>query len=370
MRQRSNRGPRGFQRGVGLIEVMVSIVIAMLLVLVIYQIYEISEGQKRTITAGSDAQQNAAFGLYALTRDLAIAGNGMASASQLLQSCVNPNLALPASRTSPDPLQYLVPVPVVIKAGADANTPDEITVSYGASASLSTAVPLTSPQNPAYQVSAPVGFSPNDVIAAVLPATNKCTLSTITGVAVDAAGIATITHTRFAGDPDAGYTTNASLINLGQATAMGRVVYSVDPATNSLRSQDQFTKTPPLTTATTPVPLVSDVVNLKAQYGLDIDNDGVVDTWQDATSGVWTAASLPTQPIATLKQIRAVRVAIVTRSAQYEKDPVTTGPLRMFCSPPVTPCPVEMSVTGDDQHYRYQVLESVVPLRNALWNPS
>ena len=60
-------------RGVGLIEVMIGIVIAMLLVLVIFQIYEISEGQKRTITAGSDAQQNASYGLYVLSRDLAVA---------------------------------------------------------------------------------------------------------------------------------------------------------------------------------------------------------------------------------------------------------------------------------------------------------
>jgi len=74
MRQRSNRRARALQRGIGLIEMMVSIVIAMLLVLVIYQIYEISEGQKRTITAGSDAQQNAAFGMYMLGRDLAVAG--------------------------------------------------------------------------------------------------------------------------------------------------------------------------------------------------------------------------------------------------------------------------------------------------------
>jgi type IV pilus assembly protein PilW len=360
------------QSGVSLIEVMISIVIAMLLVLVIYQIYEISEGQKRTITAGSDASQNAAFGMYTLTRDLASAGNGVASASGLLQSCITANLALPASRTAPDPLQYLVPLPVIINGSADPNIPDEITVFYGGSSSLSTAVQLAGPQNPAYQVPAPLGFSPNDVIAVVLPATSTCTLSTIDagGVAVDTAGIATITHTRFAGDPDAGYSTSASLVNLGPAAAMVRIVYSVDLTTNSLRTQDQFTKTPPLTTATTPAPLVSDVVNLKAQYGLDTDNDGIVDTWQDATSGVWTAASLPTQPIATLKQIRAVRVAIVTRSGQHEKDVVTTGPLRMFCAPAGPPCPVEMAVTGDDQHYRYKVLETIVPLRNALWNPS
>jgi type IV pilus assembly protein PilW len=385
MNQRSTASARR-QAGVGLIEVLVSIVIAMLLVLVIYQIYEISEGQKRTITAGSDAQQNAAFGLYALTRDLAVAGNGIESASAILQRCVTANLALPASRTAeeaangfPDPLRYLVPLPVIINAVADVNQPDEITIFYGGSSSLSTPVPLTSPQNPAYQVSAPVGFSPNDVIAAVLPATSKCTLSTVDagGVAVDAAGIATITHTPFAGDSDTGYAVGASLINLGPATAMGRVVYSVDLTTNSLRSQDQFTKTPPLTSLTTPAPLVSDVFNLKAQYGLDTDNDGVVDTWQDATSGVWTAASLPTQPIATLKQIRAVRVAIVTRSAQYEKDPITAGnppgmpdgQLGLFCNPAPT-CVYTMTLSTDNQHYRYKILETIVPLRNALWNPS
>ena len=74
--------PRLRQRGVGLIEIMVSIVIAMLLVLVIYQVYEISEGQKRTITAGSDAQQNASYGLFVLGRDLAVAGNGIASSAR------------------------------------------------------------------------------------------------------------------------------------------------------------------------------------------------------------------------------------------------------------------------------------------------
>ena len=68
------------ERGVGLMEVMISIVIGMLLVLVIYQVYEISESQKRTITAGSDAQQNASYGLFMCSgRDISMAGNGIAS---------------------------------------------------------------------------------------------------------------------------------------------------------------------------------------------------------------------------------------------------------------------------------------------------
>jgi len=349
MSQRSNPGVPSLHRGVGLIEVMVSIVIAMLLVLVIYQIYEVSEGQKRTITAGSDAQQNAAYGLYVLGRDLAIAGNGIASAAATLDQCA-----------------LLRPIPVLIEAGATANDPDTITVFYGGSASLSTPVAFKqSSAGNTYVVQAPVGFSPKDVVAAAQGAT--CTMSTIDagGVSVDATtGFATLTVTRVAGDAGAVYpAVTASLVNLGPKEAMGRVAYTVDATTHALRTQKQLPDNDPV------APLVSDVVNLKAQYGLDTNNDGIVDSWQDAASGTWTAASLPAQPLATLRQIRAIRVAIVTRSAQYEKDPVTTGPIVMFDGS-LGGHTESMSLSIDETHYRYKVLETVIPLRNALWNPS
>jgi type IV pilus assembly protein PilW len=61
-----------------------------------------------------------------------------------------------------------------------------------------------------------------------------------------------------------------------------------------------------------------------------------------------------------------VRVAIVTRSEKYESDVVTAGPLGLLCSP--LPCAVSMTLTSDQQHYRYKVLETIVPLRNAVWN--
>ena len=49
------------QRGFGLVEIMVGILIGMLMVLIIFQVYTVSEGQKRTVTSASDAQQNATF---------------------------------------------------------------------------------------------------------------------------------------------------------------------------------------------------------------------------------------------------------------------------------------------------------------------
>src|SRR4030095_11519174 len=78
----------------------------------------------------------------------------------------------------------------------------------------------------------------------------------------------------------------------------------------------------------------------------------------------WPAANLPLQPLATWQQIRAVRIAIVTRSDQYETDVVTTGPLQMFCT--TDPCASQMTLDSDAQHYRYKVLETTTPFRNAL----
>jgi type IV pilus assembly protein PilW len=344
---------RPTERGIGLIEVLVSIVIAMLLVLVIYQVYEVTEGQKRTITAGSDAQQNASYGLYVLTRDLSQAGSGIASAAT--DGAGSPVL---------DGCALLRPVPVLISAGATDSDPDSITVLYGGSSSLATPVQFKQTATTAqpYVVPGPVGFSPNDVIVAVQGA--SCTLSTINanGVAVDGTtGFATLAHTPIAGSNAATYAAvNASLVNLGQPASMGRVVYTVDPAARALRTQKRLPTDDPVN------PLVSDVVNLKAQYGLDTDNDGIVDTWQEATGNTWSAANLPTRPLATLRQIRAVRVAIVTRSAQYEKNAVTTEPLLMFDDE--FNKSVKMTLAGDAQHYRYKVLETMVPLRNALWN--
>ena len=347
------------QRGVGIIEIMVGILISMLMVLIIYQVYLVSEGQKRTITAGSDAQQNASFGLFLIGQDLMGAGQVISSSMTALAGC-----------------SMLRPIPAVISVGATDNDPDSITIFYGGSASLSTPAPLLSAASVGssppgvYVVAGPLAFSPNDVVVAV-QGTN-CTLSTINagGVSVSGpTGIATISHTLTAtpgNNTTAAYgAVAASLVNLGQAATageaarFGQTVYTVDAASHTLRTQSLLPTVQPVT------PVVSGVINLKAQFGLDTNNDGTVDTWQAAT-GNWSAANLPLQALATWQQIRAVRIAIVTRSDQYERDVVTTGPLGMFCT--TDPCAVSMTLDVDAQHYRYKVLETTIPFRNALWN--
>jgi type IV pilus assembly protein PilW len=73
-------------------------------------------------------------------------------------------------------------------------------------------------------------------------------------------------------------------------------------------------------------------------------------------------------------QLMAVRLAVVARSAEYEKDIVTgnapTWAVPMLNSDSGTsPLPLKLSQLGSDwNHYRYKVYDTVVPLRNAMWN--
>ena len=171
------------------------------------------------------------YGLFLLGSELASAGNVITASTSALSGCA-----------------MLRPIPVVITAGATDNVPDTLTVFAGGSGALSTpsrmlndAAVGTSPPG-AYLVAGPVGFSPNDVIAAV-QGTN-CTLSTINagGVTVAAStGIATLAHTLTAttgNNSTAIYNAAvASVINLGQGDRFGRTLYSVDPTNSTLRTQ-------------------------------------------------------------------------------------------------------------------------------------
>lgn len=343
-----DRTVRKAQGGTGLVEILVALAIGMLVVMLTYDVYAINEAQKRTLTFGNSALENASYAALMIARDVAAAGNGISSSATALDRCT-----------------LLRPVPVLITAGTSDAEPDSVTVFYGGSASLSTPVALlsnstiTGTSAGAYQVPSPVGFSANDLIAAVQGP--NCTLSRINagGVSVsDTSGIATITHTPIAGNMSTTYgATSASLVNLGPTTSLGDVAYSVDPATETLQTRGLL---PALTAAT---PVSSGIVNMKVRFGLDTTGAGTVDSWQEAT-GAWSAANLPAQPLAVLRQIRAVRIAIVARSSQYEKDAVTEGPLLMFDGT------VSMDLTADQQHYRYRTIETTVPLRNTVWNAS
>jgi type IV pilus assembly protein PilW len=64
-------------RGFGIVEIMVGLVVGLLSMMVIVQVYSTFENQKRTTTSGADAQTNGAMALYLLEREIRAAGNGI-----------------------------------------------------------------------------------------------------------------------------------------------------------------------------------------------------------------------------------------------------------------------------------------------------
>jgi len=121
--------------------------------------------------------------------------------------------------------------------------------------------------------------------------------------------------------------------------------------------------------------LYPQIINLKVLYGKDSDSNGVVDTYETsspATSADW-------------QKVLSVRIALVARSNQYEKDLVTTAAPQWDLGGPAATTGVTVtgastckgsdqcltlgvSQVADWQHYRYKVYDTIVPLRNMLWN--
>ena len=73
---RNGRFPRS-SRGFTLVELMVGVLIGLIGTIVIFQVFAVSESQKRTTAGSSDAQQNGVFSLFQIERDVRMAGYGI-----------------------------------------------------------------------------------------------------------------------------------------------------------------------------------------------------------------------------------------------------------------------------------------------------
>jgi type IV pilus assembly protein PilW len=127
--------------------------------------------------------------------------------------------------------------------------------------------------------------------------------------------------------------------------------------------------------------IVEGIVHLRAQYGLDANGDGFIQSseWQD---GCTTASQLPvgagTPPACIAPaasdwaKILAIRIAVVARSAQPERpDPATGNCTTTTTSPTWTGGTLDLNLTAvpDNKCYRYRVFETSVAVRNSIWKP-
>lgn len=340
------------QSGFSLIEVMVGMVISLLATIVIFQVFAISEGQKRTTTSSSDAQQNGLQSLFMVEREARMAGTGLVG-----MGCTVIN-AYDATRT---PADFTISgLPVLITQNDPAAGFDSVTVLYSSSSTAAVPTTIKTPMPLPSQIL-------NATYASQVKASNVLILSESgkpcarlqatqdgqkTGIDwnVQHNSGASSDYNPAGGQAEAllfpagGYGAGAQLWTYG--SMVNRRYYVQN---NNLMMQD-------LAAGTTST-LVSGVVALRAQYGRDTTGDGVADIYDNTA-------------LTTNSEAVSVRIAVVARSAQYEKTTVSPASLKLWpdsASAPTTTGPT-LALDTTAQHYRYKVYQTIVPLRNVIWN--
>jgi type IV pilus assembly protein PilW len=347
---------------------MVGVVIGMIAVLVIYQVFAAAEGIKRNTTSAGDAQQNGLLASFMLGVELSNASNGVAMSWQKLQSC--PTTASAATT--------LRPIPILITDGGGPTIPDKFVVNYSISNIAIAPAPFkaASGSNAPYIVHAPIGFRVGDIVVAIspgAPGTGTCAISSVTAVSAPTAagpppdgdqiaGQVTISHT----NAPFAFSDSSFLLNMGAPSNVQRVRYDID--TNGVLHSTSLWDAVGAPVSQAPNPLASNIVNMKLLYGIDNNGDGILDAWV-APTGPWSDASVLAADAPTLRKIKAVRLGVIVRGEQWDRDaPDKTVTLFDDSGIPFSQAFPRFDPGSGTGNYRYRSYETIIPMRNPVWN--
>jgi type IV pilus assembly protein PilW len=363
-------GPRR-ERGLTMVELMVGILIALIGTIVIFQVFAVSEEYKRRTTGGSDAIQSANFSLYQLERQFSWVGAGLARMPNLWGCLVTATPALPAPPAPFDVLGTQVRMaPLLIRDGGGAN-PDVLLGIGGSNDSVNTPVVVTAPPpaTPAQvSLTTTLGVKQKDFLLIVEQEItgNPCRLAQVTSATpapIAPAKVGVIPNPVALSAAFNGYTGSAKVANLGAGLQITAFTVGDDPATgvkNVLLTYDVFN-------GGQPVSLADNVVNVQAVYGVAASpTDPKVAQWVPPTAP-WDWANLNNGSAASadlIARLRAVRIAVVARNAQWEKDQVSPASFALFADLPAAT--VTVNLTAAERQYRYKVFDEVIPLRNMI----
>jgi type IV pilus assembly protein PilW len=370
------------QQGFGLIEILVGVVIGVVGILIMFQTLAVWEGRNRTASTGNDAQVTGSLAMFSLERDLKLAGLGFGSASGAAPMVMGCNVAATDTLGGVERIFNfnLVPVEIVQDAGGG---PDRIRVLYGNSAYLNVTngdprnfVSATAFTTTLDETRTRIGFHAGDLAimanTAVVPTT--CAMVQVT----DEGGGRTFAHANgnyqnfyeAAAAPAIPSRFNAA-VGAGAAFVSGPV-YNLgpDPRRNEWRVNGRVLMVSDLIHNTADFEVAEDVIDLRAQYGLDTNPAAGVTTiaWGAAAPADWS-------------QVRAVRVAMLVRGKQFERPAADGGNCITTVAPAWAAGAFLMrnvdgtadafaatdAVPNNWRCYRYRVDEKVIPLRNMIW---
>lgn len=348
---------------------MVGLTISLIGTFAMMQAFAVFEAQKRTTTSGNDAQEAGSYSLFEIERQIRTAGSAIAQGKNYsIWGC---NISARNGATTlmpgaaPAPFDTMVSstvraIPVLVySAGAGAS--DMLQVFSGNPAVRTFSAQITSaPSATAVVLKETVGIYPSEYLLAT-DKSNNCRIGLIAspGTSVDSTtNTVTLDAT---GSLATGFQAQTYLFDLGLEPAV--TLFGVDTNFQRLMSFDRLQRT-----STTPTELSDGIIRVRALYGVDdgvggTADDGIIDEWVAAT-GVWAASALNDGTAAAavkIARIKAVRVAVIARNQLQERDPVGATTVTLF--PDLTAL---SDVVVVDNHYRYKIYDTTVPLHNAL----
>jgi len=351
--------------------------------LAVTSVITVGEGKRRTTTSTNDMDQAGAYAAYLLDRAVRSAGSSLTQSTQPTDRGVfgcrlNVASLLPAS-AFPAPFAKnfkaasdLRVAPVLIaKSQSDAGS-DVLVVMGGDAVAGGVPRGLTDPGSAnTLSMDNTVGISTDDLVLVSQNGTADCLLEQVTGTSTK---VLTVGGTYYT----AGKTTSLQTLAASTSTyvtplgnpANGNVQFQLFGVGDSstLYGYDLLQGGG----TTTAQALADGVIQMRALYGLDTNGDGILDAWADPGATGYDISTVMTTT-ATLRQIVAVRVALVMRSASKERDPVSAASLTLFgdaVDASKKTLAQTVKLTGaDDTYYRYRVVDFTVPLRNMLLLP-
>ncbi|WP_431288609.1 PilW family protein [Roseateles chitinivorans] len=380
-------------RGFSLIELMVSMVIALVVIVAMATVSSRFETSKRQDSAASDMSTNSGYLAYDLDRQLRSAGSGFSVMRSETYGCQlfairNSNQILPALAAFPAPFatvtQDVRMMPVLAYPGVGAGGSDvlQFMTGTGGLGETATQVRLNSVQTNTLRLTTTVGIRGNDLLL-ISESGRPCMLEQVTATAaggasqqLDLAGsyFATSIGTESINTRSTAATANAMVFGNATNGNPPKLMLLGVNANQQLVRYDllQFTND----SSQNPVPVADGVVDMRVMYGVSGATVGVVDSWV-TPSGSWGPTALnagtPTAQ-ALINRILAVKISMVLRS-EHQEMPATNGdPTSAYVAPatvamfPSLPSAQRVNYTVADRYRtrRHRVVEFTIPLRNLI----
>lgn len=348
--------PIKHHQGFTLVELMVGLVLGLIASLAIFSALSAFETQRRITSSGAEMQQNGLLALYSIEQDIRSAGFG------LIDTTTTPG-GLPCTKINAyEPPSVFDAAPVIIKvddpAGSDSITIHRFDSDTGGIVTGGNAGQFTV-SNSLLTLNTSKAIHNNDFLL-LSQGDLDCSLVKVSAVDID--GTVNVKSTgNSGGDIDrtpsafpnygANPAVTAIVINLGQdAPVFATTKYQIDSHYDLLRAENGDT---------VGKAVANNIVMVASQYGVSAAGTQAVNCWTDATGASCSGTNWASPTPAEIRRIKAIRVAIVARSAQ-----------RTTCNndkPQWFGGTLDISAVPDWACYRYKVYQTVIPIRNVIW---